>query len=46
MRDEREYEPPEIREVGTFEEVTQAANGGVYIDGVYPAHTPVINHTS
>jgi len=42
----REYEPPEIREVGAFEDVTLAANGGHYIDGNYPAHTPVQNHTS
>ncbi len=46
MSEEREYAPPEIREVGTFEEVTLASNGGQYIDGNYPAHTPVQNHTS
>lgn len=46
MSDAAAYEPPEIREIGTFETVTLASNGGQYIDGNYPAHTPVHNHTS
>ncbi|HMC39634.1 MAG TPA: lasso RiPP family leader peptide-containing protein [Acidimicrobiales bacterium] len=46
MSEEHRYVPPEIREVGTLQEITLASNGGNYIDGNYPAHTPVHNHTS
>jgi hypothetical protein len=40
------YETPILVKIGSFEDITQGANGLITIDGTYPANTPVHNHTS
>jgi hypothetical protein len=35
-----EYEVPELTEIGSFEEITQANNGNSYIDASFPSGTP------
>ena len=40
------YETPEVIELGSFEELTQAKATGANIDGTYPAGTPAAGHLS
>ena len=42
----RAYVAPTVEFLGTFAEITQAANKGLFIDGNYPAHTPIAGHIS
>ncbi len=43
---ERGYEAPLVTDHGTLADLTAAQNQGAYIDGSYPAHTPVAGHLS
>jgi len=36
----REYETPDLIEVGTFENLTNAATSGSQLDNTFPAGTP------
>jgi hypothetical protein len=42
----RPYVAPTVELLGTFAEITQATNKGLFIDGSYPAHTPIAGHIS
>lgn len=39
------YSKPHLRRIGSFEEITQATTTGGFLDGSYPADTPVFGHT-
>ena len=39
------YSKPNLKRIGSFEEITQATNTGGFLDGSYPANTPVLGHT-
>lgn len=36
----KQYETPELTEVGTFETITKAATTGSQLDGTFPRGTP------
>lgn len=39
------YNKPQLKRIGSFEEITQATASGGYLDGNYPTDTPVFGHT-